>query len=217
MKPIVGRPSVAKRLAILMLKGENALDAWGSELLVHAHGGVHPKHALMNFSGFFLEKIQPTDNVLDVGCGRGIVAAALSTKARHVTGIDFEQKNIDFAKSHYNKPNLSFVHGDALKDLPNQQFDVVILSSVLEHIDRRVEFLKQLQPLGKKLLIRVPLITRDWKPLLKQSLGIEYRLDKTHFTEYREEDFEREIAEGGWKIAESRTRFGEIWAVVVRP
>src|SRR5687768_12616501 len=114
VKPVVGRPVVARTLSSWMLRGENVLDAWGNELLVHANGGVHPKHALMNFSEFFIEQIQPADHVLDVGCGRGIVAAAVAAKAAQVTGIDFEKKNIDFAKANFRRDNLTFIVGDAL-------------------------------------------------------------------------------------------------------
>jgi len=216
VKPVITRPAIARKLSSYLLRGENLLDAWSNELLVYAYEGVHPKHALMNFSCFFIDHVTPNDDVLDIGCGRGIVAMAVADKARQITGIDFEKKNILFAQTHYSKPNLTFICGDALRDLPNREFDVIILSSVLEHIAERSAFLQQLRPLGKKLLIRVPLITRDWKPLLKQKWGIEHRLDKTHFMEYREEEFESEITAGGWRLEKSQTRFGELWAVAMR-
>lgn len=39
-------------------------------------------------------------------------------------------KNIEIAKKKYSAPNVEYLIGDATKDLPNQKFDVIILSNV---------------------------------------------------------------------------------------
>lgn len=213
IKPVVTNPRVSKVLCRVLMRMDNRIDRWLNELLMYAAGGVHPKHRLMSFSQFFLDQVSPEDRVLDIGCGRGTVADLLATKSHAVVAIDNNQKNIDFAKSHYQRPNLRFVFGDALKDLPAERFDVLVLSSVLEHINDRHEFLQRLHPLGNRLLIRVPLITRDWLPMLKKEWGIDYRLDDTHFIEYTNEGFQEELSHAGWKIDSMDVRFGEIWCV----
>ena len=88
------------------------------------------------------------------------------------------------------------------------------MSNVLEHIDKRIDFLKDIKRIGKIFLIRVPLINRDWKVILKKNMGVEYRLDKTHFIEYKTESFKQELSEAGYNIISIEKRFGELYAMV---
>jgi len=37
------------------------------------------------------------------------------------------------------------------------------------------------------------MINRDWITLYKKELGVEWRLDKTHYIEYTLESFEKEL------------------------
>ena len=88
------------------------------------------------------------------------------------------------------------------------------MSNVLEHIDDRVEFLKKIRPLANKFLFRVPMIDREWVTLYKKELGLDYRLDTTHFTEYTWEQFKNEFEQAGYNIQSHSVQFGEIWAVI---
>jgi hypothetical protein len=110
-------------------------------------------------------------------------------------------------------PNVTYITGDARTDLPAGHYDVVILSNVLEHIDDRVTFLRQIASAAtpERWLIRVPLFERDWRVPLKKELGIEWRLDPTHYIEYTQETFEQEVTAAGLQIVEQQTRWGEIW------
>lgn len=213
LKPLLTHPQVATRLCRLFLGLDNKLDEFVNELLPYTESGVHPKHRLMNYHQFFLDNVSASDRVLDVGCGQGIVANDIAAKAKAVVGIDFNAKNIDIARRRYSRPNLSFVLGDALKDVPSGEFDVIVLSNVLEHIEQRVAFLRGLKKLAPKILIRVPMITRDWKVLYKKGIGLDYRMDKTHFIEYTEEEFVRELTAAGFQAVSTTIRFGELWVV----
>ncbi len=184
-----------------------------SSLVVRIHG-THPKHAIMRYHDFFVAHITPSDTILDIGCGNGAVANSLSAKAHSVTGIDNNAASIRTATKKYTADNLHFINGDATTYDFDQTFDVIVLSNVLEHIDKRVSFLKKIKNLAPTLLIRVPLITRDWLAVYKRDIGMEYRLDPTHFTEYTEEAFRKEIAAAGLKIATYHIAFGELYAVI---
>jgi hypothetical protein len=85
---------------------------------------------------------------------------------------------------------------------------------VLEHIDKRVEFLTSLKKLAPKILVRVPMLNRSWIDIYKKELGLEYRLDLTHFIEYTLEGFKEELNRAGLRISDYSIQFGEIWAVV---
>jgi len=173
---------------------------------------VHPKHRIMNYHKFFVDNIDENDVVLDIGCGNGALSYDIAKKAKKVVGIDLNEKNISFAKERYSKENIEW--GDALKDLPDERFDVIIMSNVLEHIENRVEFLRRLREKATTFLIQVPMINRDWITLYKKEMGLDYRLDKGHFVEYTLESFERELEKAGLRIQDYNIQFGEIWAIV---
>ena len=184
--------------------------------LFASHTGVHPKHAIQQYHKFFVNNIKPQDKVLDIGCGHGDVAYDVAKKAAYVTGIDISTKNIAIAKSRYQKDNLEFITGNALTHNFSEKFDVIILSNVLEHIEQRIDFLKKLAKLAPIILIRIPLITRDWISVYKKNEGFEYRLDDTHFIEYDNATFKQEIQQAGLVINSLKTEFGELYAVVRR-
>jgi 2-polyprenyl-3-methyl-5-hydroxy-6-metoxy-1,4-benzoquinol methylase len=138
----------------------------------------------MNYHKFFVDNVSENDTVLDIGCGNGALTYDVAGKAKKVVGIDLNEKNSTIAKNRYSKENIEYIIGDALTDLPNGKFDVIILSNVLEHIDKRVELLMSAKKLASKFLIRVPMLNRSWIDVYKKEPGLEYRLDTTHFIEY---------------------------------
>jgi 2-polyprenyl-3-methyl-5-hydroxy-6-metoxy-1,4-benzoquinol methylase len=185
-----------------------------SVLSVRTEGGLHPKHRLMNYHAFFVDRVSPADRVLDIGCGNGALAFDLGKKAREVVAVDLSVPNIEKAKQHYPRENIVYRVADATKELGGETFDVIVLSNVLEHIENRITFLKDIRTLAPKILLRVPMIDRDWVTLYKKEMGLEWRLDPTHFTEYTEESLRKELQESGWKMGETLVRFGETWSVL---
>jgi hypothetical protein len=95
-----------------------------------------------------------------------------------------------------------------------KSYDVVVLSNVLEHLHGRPEFLKKVQKLtqAKRFFIRVPLFERDWRVPLKKELGVEWRLDPDHKTEYTLYSFANDVKDAGLQIEHLEVRWGEIWS-----
>jgi len=191
-------------------------------MAVRLEGGVHPKHRLMRYKEWFLENIEIDEVVLDVGCNTGMMPEVMSEKAAFVYGIEIEPKLLAEARSSRERDNIEFICADATTyDYSRcRPISCVTLSNVLEHIEHRVDFLKKLvgqvawqDEANKRLLIRVPMIDRDWITLYKADLDLEYRLDPTHYTEYTFADFERELGQAGVGVASHHIRFGEIYAV----
>jgi len=208
-------PSVAVRE---LLELENSLYSITGKESGRYGNGLHTKHKHIKYHNFFIENIKPASNVLDVGCGNGALAYDIANNTENVNiyGIDISEGNIKMAKQKYTHPNVEYVCGDALTDLPDRHFDVVILSNVLEHIDKRVDVLKTLNNLYKpeQFLIRVPIYERDWRVPLMEELGVDYRLDGTHFIEFKLDEFYKEIKESGLSIISEKVNWGEIWAVI---
>lgn len=187
-----------------------------SQLAIELNNGIHPKHSIMDYGQFFLDQISPEDKILDAGSGTGLISYRLAGKAKYVLGVDNNKKSIEEAQRKYQKPNLRFVVADLNKYQTEEKFDKIVLSNVLEHIEHRVELLKNLSKIAETILLRVPLITRDWLTAYKKSKGFPYKLDPTHETEYTEDELKKELTEAGWTIVRGQTNWGEWWGVIER-
>jgi SAM-dependent methyltransferase len=201
-----------------LLKLDRKIYSLTSKTSKRYGGELHTKHKHIGYHEFFIEHVSPGDYVLDVGCGNGFLSYDVVTHVDNVKiiGIDMNKYKINLAKKNFKHPNLNFVLGNALIDLPDETFDVIILSNVLEHIEHRIDFLLQLKNKNapSKYLIRVPIFERDWRVPLRRELGLDYRLDPTHYIEYTAEDFFAELESAGLKAETYEIRWGEIWAAV---
>ncbi len=191
---------------------DNASIRWGK--------GVHVKHELMDgIHSFFYERVPENSKVLDLGCGIGAVADAIAQHSNaDVLGIDMSADSILFAKNRYRHPRLRFMLGNVFTDLPQKEaFDIIVLSSVLEHLENRVEFLNSLAQKfrPKKFLIRVPTFEQHYFKALKRELGLFAYVDPTHVLEYSPEIFRAEMAQANLKIEHLEIRWGDIWAECV--
>lgn len=211
------QPLVAKRLVRFLLHLDNFIYKCISTFVLDAEGGVHPKHEILKYKDWFNAKVSPKDVVLDIGCNTGSLLKFLSSNISKGYGIDIVEKFIEKARIQNAGVNIEYYLGDAT-EFDFKKFEgltVITMSNVLEHIEERVDFLEKCKSCldGKpcKLLIRVPLITRDWLSCYKKQIGIDYRLDPTHFTEYTKEEIYEELGSVKIKIIESEIRFGEIF------
>jgi len=172
------------------------------------------KHRIINYKQFFFENIEKGSKVLDIGCGNGFLTCKIAEKAQKVVAIDISKEAISNAKNNFARENIEYVIGDATKYNFKEHFDIIVLSNILEHIYKRIEFLKKIKNLAEKFLIRVPLINRSWLSIYKKELGVDYRLSKSHYIEYTLQSFKNEIESVDFKIYSYSIQFGEIWAIV---
>ena len=201
-----------RRLLILKDKLE-----WVINERAMAYGSnEHPKHRLVRYHKFFVDRISDGESVLDVGCGYGAVARSIARERPRclVTGMDMNEPRLAQARAADNPPNLSFVEGDATLEVPSGDWDLIVLSNVLEHVADRVGFLRDLQGASRapRLLVRVPLFERDWQMPLRRELGVNYFSDDDHKIEHRLEEFHAELAAADLQAVETLTLWGEIWA-----
>lgn len=178
-------------------------------------GGRHPKHRLMRYHDFFVARILPGSRVLDIGCGYGAVARSIATSVvgSTVVGVELNQDRLAQARAGDVPENLSFVEADARKNLPAGSWNAVVLSNILEHIEDRVGFLRDIvrQVRPDKVLIRVPLFERNWMLPLRCELEMSYFSDPEHFVEHRLDELHRELAAANLRPVETLTLWGEIW------
>lgn len=180
--------------------------------------GLHPKHRLMRYHDFFVERIGRGERVVDLGCGVGALACSIAERAgAHVTGMDVSEANLSRAIERAGRDGLAdrarFVLGDITTDRIDGRCDVVVLSNVLEHMRDRPALIRQWTRWygPTRLLIRVPAFDRDWRVPWKKQLGVEWRLDPTHETEYTRDQLEGELGDGGLRVVELIACWGEYW------
>lgn len=95
--------------------------------------------------------LPPLAHILDVGCGTGWLAQALSARGYHVTGIDSSAVMLAYATE--NAPTATFVQADARNIVVPPQFHAVISTSdSLNHVIDRDDLLVVLRMIAGALL-----------------------------------------------------------------
>ena len=92
-------------------------------------------------------------NILDVGCGGGILCEPLSKLGGNITGIDASPNAIKIAKKHSKIMDLKINYkcGSIEKFKPmKKKFDLIIASEVIEHVANRKVFLDSIYKLSSK-------------------------------------------------------------------
>jgi 2-polyprenyl-3-methyl-5-hydroxy-6-metoxy-1,4-benzoquinol methylase len=114
--------------------------------------GRHLHYTEVMRAKFLVESLQQNvggiDNrILDLGCGRGWMATFLSPFGK-VTGVDFAPQGIEFAKENYGQHGEFHLADPASETfgLPSDlNFDVVVNTEVIEHVDDPVNFVEQIR------------------------------------------------------------------------
>lgn len=102
--------------------------------------------------------------VLDAGCGEGVLSVMMTLRGAAVTGIDLSEPNIEAAKNYAKDSGIpSSVHfqvGDAENlPFPDSSFDLVVSSHVLEHLPDFDKGLSEVMRVTKKrAIIAIPTI-----------------------------------------------------------
>ncbi len=208
-------PQRAKRFA---MEADTPLADAIDETILDAFGGVHPKHRLTDYHTFFVDRIAAGESAIDLGCGIAMVALSIVERSHaSVTGVDWSDHNLAIARTLAAERGLAnqltLVKGDICETRVPGSFHAIVLSNVLEHITDRPQRLRQWVAwyAPKRALIRVPAFDRDWRVPLKKELGIDWRCDPTHETEYTLPQIEQEMHDAGLRIREVITRWCEYW------
>ena len=158
---------------------------------------------------------QAGDMMRAVGCGSGVLAAALSkTPGARVTGVDVNESAIGFARSTFRRRNLDYRLGlvDEL-DLENESVDRIAFLEVIEHIteDQGLQVLRDFHRLlrpGARAVITTPNGLSPW-PAIEWALDrlhlVPQLADEQHVKIYNRWSLGRLARQAGFEIAECRT------------
>lgn len=129
--------------------------------------------------------------VLDAGCGAGYGSEELARAAESVIGVDVAAEAIEFARDHYQQPNLRFEQSSCTA-LPfaDASFELVVAFEVIEHLVDWRGFLREayrvLAPAGQ-LIVSTPN-----KLYYTESRGI-HGANPFHVHEFDFEEFQGEL------------------------
>ena len=118
-------------------------------------------------------------NILDIGCGGGLISEPMARLGANVTGIDASEKNINIAKSHSKKNGLKInylnVSPENLEHI--EKFDIILNLEIVEHVDNVSLYIKSCYKLLKKNgLMFTATLNRSLVSYIKAIVGAEYIL-----------------------------------------
>ena len=118
-------------------------------------------------------------NILDIGCGGGLISEPMARLGGNVTGIDASKKNIEVAKIHSSKNKLKINYlNKSPEQLENKKkFDVILNLEIVEHVDNVNLYIKSCHNLLKKDgLMFTATLNRSLMSYFKAIIGAEYIL-----------------------------------------
>ena len=169
-------------------KFSNLADEWwdvnGKFKPLHMFNPVRIEYILEEISKHFKIKhekklLLENLNILDIGCGGGLISEPMARLGAKVTGIDASAKNIKVASLHSKKSNLKikYLNSSPEKMKEKEKFDIILNLEIVEHVDNLDLYLQSCKNLLKKDgLMFTATINRTLMSYIKAILGAEYIL-----------------------------------------
>ena len=118
-------------------------------------------------------------NILDIGCGGGLLSEPMARLGAKVVGIDASEKNIKVAKHHLKKSklNIKYYNFSPEKFKSNNKYDVILNMEIIEHVKNVDFFIKQSAKFLKKSgIMFIATLNQTLKSYLFAIVGAEYIL-----------------------------------------
>jgi len=118
-------------------------------------------------------------NILDIGCGGGLLSEPMCRLGANVLGIDAAKKNIEVAKFHAKKSGLNIDYRVASPEKlkTNIKFDVILNMEIVEHVEDINFFINESSKLLKKNgVMFIATLNKTLKSYAFAIIGAEYIL-----------------------------------------
>ncbi len=158
-------------------------DPSGKFKPLHKFNPIRIKYIKENIINNFKLKVKkkPLDNIniLDIGCGGGLLSEPMTRLGANVTGIDASNKNINIAKLHAkkNKLKIKYLCSSPEKLKIKKKFDVILNMEIIEHVEDINFFINSCSKLLKKNgLMFVATLNKTLRSYVFAIIGAEYVL-----------------------------------------
>ena len=114
--------------------------------------------------------------ILDIGCGGGLISEPMARLGGKVTGIDASEKNIKIAYHHSKQSNLeiNYINKSPEQLKEREKFDIILNLEIVEHVDNLDLYLTSCHNLLKKNgLMFTATINRTLISYIKAIIGAE--------------------------------------------
>ena len=146
-------------------------------------GDCKPLHLINPLRANYIDSHSPVaeKNIVDIGCGGGILTEALAQRGAKATGIDLAKTSIEVAKLHALESQLTINYqctsAERFAEEHSEQFDIVTCLEMLEHVPDPLSTINactQLLKPGGDLFLST--LNRNPKSYLMAIVGAEYIL-----------------------------------------
>jgi hypothetical protein len=137
-----------------------------------------------------LKKLR-SSNVLEIGCGKGIVVSYLRSKNINCLGVELAKIQLPENVSHFIYSEMSSL---SIPDSIKKSFDTLLFLDVLEHIENPQLFLREqinAFPFVKNIIITLPARNELWS---------NYDEFYGHYKRYDIASFQRHLLLNGWNV-----------------
>ena len=159
-------------------------DVNGKFKPLHMFNPIRIEYITENIKNYFKISNDKADyleglNILDIGCGGGLISEPMARLGAKVTGIDASAKNINVAKIHSEKNGLKINYlntsPENFKEI--EKFDIILNLEIVEHVENVNLYIKSCYKLLKKNgLMFTATLNRSFASYIKAIIGAEYVL-----------------------------------------
>ena len=159
-------------------------DVNGKFKPLHMFNPIRIEYILENIKKHYKIKNDTTNlleglNILDIGCGGGLISEPMARLGAKVNGIYASEKNIKVAKLHSKKSGLNINYLSTSPENYNnyENFDVILNLEIVEHVDDVNLYIKSCYKLLKNNgIMFTATLNRSFVSYIKAIIGAEYIL-----------------------------------------
>jgi SAM-dependent methyltransferase len=202
-----------ERVLRFYLNGAWLFWRFSFELSGEMYGKDFHNHAKALNEDFLKNHISENSSVIDIGCGVGRWCQIAAKYAKHVVGIDYDEKLISLARETTEAKNVEYIVGDVTKDLDGRRFDLALLIHVIEHIDDADKILQELHAVASNLIVEVPDFENDALNIVRLEQNCRFYSDGDHVREYTREILANQLERNNWQVLQIYKNGGAVLAL----
>ena len=171
-----------------ILKFSKLADEWwdvnGKFKPLHMFNPIRIEYITQEIKKYYKIKKDKTNfleglNILDIGCGGGLISEPMARLGGEVTGIDASKKNINVAKLHSKESRLqiNYLNTSPEKLDNHRKYDVILNLEIVEHVEDVSLYIRSCHKLLKRNgLMFTATLNRSLTSYVKAIIGAEYVL-----------------------------------------